>query len=54
MSGGDPTSGARVAHGAQCRAAPVTPYVTAVTFGALDVVIGLHPIWTIVLVVVLA
>jgi hypothetical protein len=54
MSGGDPTSGARGAHGAQRRAAPVTAYVTAITFGALDVVIGLHPLWAIVLVVVLA
>jgi hypothetical protein len=52
--GGDPTSGARVAHGAQPASAPATPYVTAVTFGALDVVIGLHPLWSIVLVVALA
>ena len=54
MSGGDPTSGARVAHGAQPAAAPVTAYVTTLTLGALDVVIGLHPIWTIVIVVALA
>jgi hypothetical protein len=54
MSGGDPTSGARVAHGAQRHTAPVTAYVTAITFGVLDVVIGLHPFWTIVLVVALA
>jgi hypothetical protein len=54
VSGGDPTSGARVAHGAQRRTAPAVAYVTAVTFGALDVVIGLHPLWSIVLVVALA
>ena len=49
------TTRAGLAHGAQPAARAVTASVTQRTlFGALDVVIGLHPLWAIVVVVALA